>query len=190
MPILISGRSLYVNAGWLAELSTFFAKTFFGNSPVNELQLSPDISYEDILELMRVVFYCPTRKPITVANVTTVMHLANQFCMKPVIDRCEDIIARRNFHFFFNLKVLSQCGRNSPTMSLIVDKLSKLPEDELSTLQFSQMPGDIVADVYAAKIKRNKFKNDRCCFIKHNQENVSNLEVTPICSLADNSFNR
>ena len=29
------------------------------------MELSSEITYEELLEFMRVIFYCPTRKPIT-----------------------------------------------------------------------------------------------------------------------------
>ncbi|VDD91175.1 unnamed protein product [Enterobius vermicularis] len=65
-----------------------------------------------------------------------VMHLANRFYMKPVINRCEEIIAHK------------------------VDTL-----DMNRLFEVTRMPGDVVADVYAAKMKRCKTKRKKCCFL-------------------------
>ncbi|VDN32038.1 unnamed protein product [Gongylonema pulchrum] len=64
-PAQVLDRSVFVNPGWLAELSTFFAQEFFGERARDELILDEGVSYDQFLELLRVVCYCPTRKPIT-----------------------------------------------------------------------------------------------------------------------------
>lgn len=56
---------MYVNPGWLAEFSNFFAAMFFGKSAGEDLTLGIEVSYEHFIELLRVVCYCPTRKPVT-----------------------------------------------------------------------------------------------------------------------------
>lgn len=61
-----------MNQGWLAELSAFFAKSFFGEEGTiikEEITLDDSVSYEHFLELLRVICYCPTRKPLTSNSV-------------------------------------------------------------------------------------------------------------------------
>ncbi|VDO77350.1 unnamed protein product [Onchocerca flexuosa] len=60
-----SSRTVYVNPGWLAEFSNFFVMVFFGKNAGQDLTLDDEVSYEHFIELLRVVCYCPTRKPIT-----------------------------------------------------------------------------------------------------------------------------
>lgn len=47
--------------GYLAEYSTYFANSY----EQNEDPIYLDKPYEDVLELMRCMFFCPQRKPIT-----------------------------------------------------------------------------------------------------------------------------
>ncbi|VDK86631.1 unnamed protein product, partial [Onchocerca ochengi] len=63
--VIVEGRSVYVNPGWLAEFSNFFVMVFFGKNAGQDLTLDDEVSYEHFIELLRVVCYCPTRKPIT-----------------------------------------------------------------------------------------------------------------------------
>uniref|UniRef100_A0A915BNU6 BTB domain-containing protein n=1 Tax=Parascaris univalens TaxID=6257 RepID=A0A915BNU6_PARUN len=169
--IVVQDRVLYVNSGWLAELSAFFASMFFGEKAVKDFELPSDISYEDFLELMRVVFYCPKRKPITVLNVSMVLPIAIRFDMPMVVKRCEEIIAREvntmsKTKLFEMATVVSQCDRHSFAMAALVDTMSSMSERELTTAQFKQVPGDVVADVFAAKMKRNHLRRKKwCCFI-------------------------
>ncbi|KHN75577.1 Uncharacterized protein C08C3.4 [Toxocara canis] len=166
--IIVQGRVLYVNDGWLAELSPFFASAFFGEKTLKEVELASDVSYDDFLELLRVVFLCPRRKPITVSNVTVVLPLAHRFGMAVVVKRCEEVIAREvgtmsKAKLFEVATVVSQCDRHSYAMTALVDTLSSMSQRELTTAQFSQVPGDVVADVFAAKIKRNQMKKTKWC---------------------------
>ncbi|CAG9537684.1 unnamed protein product [Cercopithifilaria johnstoni] len=63
--VIVEGRPVYVNPGWLAEFSNFFSTMFSGKNAGEDLTLSVEVSYEHFIELLRVVCYCPTRKPIT-----------------------------------------------------------------------------------------------------------------------------
>lgn len=169
--VVVEDQSVYVNPGWLAELSTFFATAFFGENANQEVVLSSEVSYEHFLELLRVVCYCPNRKPITVSNITTVLKMAHYFEMKPLIVKCEDVITRMantldRTKLFQIACAVAEHDRYSPTMTLLIDKLSKMKREELSTLRFSQIPGDVVADVFAAKMKRREMKRRKwCCFL-------------------------
>ncbi|VDN50985.1 unnamed protein product [Dracunculus medinensis] len=162
---------LYVNAGWLAEISTFFLSVFFpDHSHSSEVILSSEILYEDVLELLRVVCYCPRKKPITVSNVAVVLQMAHYFGMQSVLESCRNFINHNvdtlsRTRLFQLTCALAQCDRHSPTMSLLIDKLSTIKEEELSALHFSEVPGDVVADVFATKIKRNQLKKRKwCCY--------------------------
>lgn len=59
------GHTVYVNPGWLAEFSNFFSETFFGKNAGEDLTFGTEVSHEHFIELLRVLCYCPTRKPIT-----------------------------------------------------------------------------------------------------------------------------
>lgn len=78
-----------------------------------------------------------------------------------------------SFHLFQVTCAMSQCDPNSSTMSVLVDKLAGIKvtilvqfppifpffqEEDLSRLQFADMPGDVVAEVFAQKIQRTKDK--------------------------------
>ncbi|KAK6024959.1 hypothetical protein OSTOST_09152 [Ostertagia ostertagi] len=50
-------------------------------------------------------------------------------------------------------------------MSVLVDKLASIKEEDLSRMQFSQMPGDVVAEVYTQKFRERERKRQLwCCF--------------------------
>ncbi|MFH4974797.1 hypothetical protein AB6A40_001506 [Gnathostoma spinigerum] len=164
--IVVEGRTLFVNAGWLAELSPFFASKYFGPNASNVIELSSEFTYDQVLELMQVIFYCPTRKPITVSNLPEVFTLAHRFNMKPVEDRCEGVIKKemKNLDYVQLVqmtRVLSDCNRNSHTMTMLIDKLSNMKDADLSTISFADVRGDVVADVFAAKMRKTEMK--RCC---------------------------
>lgn len=51
---------------------------------------------------------------------------------------------------------MSRCDPNSTTMSVLVDRLASIKEEDLSEMNFDRMPGDVVADVYREKIRRRR----------------------------------
>uniref|UniRef100_A0A1I7VV13 Uncharacterized protein n=1 Tax=Loa loa TaxID=7209 RepID=A0A1I7VV13_LOALO len=129
--------------------------------------------------------------------------MAHYFGMKPVIEKCENVIVTQmlqgdsmfqytvsfsagiTINRIINIKsfeirantldrvklfqitcAVAEYDRYSPTMTLLIDKLSAMKREELSTLRFSQVPGDIVADVFAAKMKRREMKRKKwCCLL-------------------------
>lgn len=172
--LVVGDKTLFVNLGYLAEYSSVFAECF-------ERRLDPvyieEFSAEDMLELMRCVFFCPQRKPITreslstsprsksnhliplATNINTIVVLASHFEMEPVLKRCEDVIATQSNAFnpsrLFQLtQTLSQHQRNSLAMSVMMDKLARMDSHELSQMPFSDIPGDVVADLYSVKVGR------------------------------------
>ncbi|KHJ76563.1 hypothetical protein OESDEN_23817 [Oesophagostomum dentatum] len=62
--VIVEERSFFVNAGWLAELSPFFADYCFGEDAHRSLIID-DIKPSDMLEFFRCIFFCPMRKPIS-----------------------------------------------------------------------------------------------------------------------------
>ncbi|EGT56497.1 hypothetical protein CAEBREN_15928 [Caenorhabditis brenneri] len=101
-------------------------------------------------------------------NVSLVLTFANRFEMRPVQARCENFISlnastlsRDKTKLFQVTCAMSQCDPNSSTMSVLVDKLAGIKEDELSRLHFAEMPGDVVAEVYAQKLQRTKDKKSQ-----------------------------
>ncbi|KAM3722815.1 Cytokinesis defective protein [Dirofilaria immitis] len=169
--IIVEGRSVYVNPGWLAEFSNFFAVMFFDKNAGEDLTLGKEVSYEHFIELLRVVCYCPTLKPVTVSNVIVVLKMADYFGMKPVVEKCEDVITKQankldRVKLFQIACAVAEHDRYSPTMTLLIDKLSTMKREELSKLRFSQVPGDVVADVFAAKMKRREMERKKwCCLL-------------------------
>nr|CDJ97932.1 BTB:POZ domain containing protein [Haemonchus contortus] len=167
--IIVEDTSFYVNAGWLAELSSFFASYCFGEDAHNSLIID-DIKPSDMLEFFRCIFFCPMRKPITVSNVSLILRVASRFQMKPVVARCEQFVARSantldRDRLFQVTCAVSHCDPNSSTMSVLVDKLASIKEEDLSRMQFSQMPGDVVAEVYTQKFRERERKRQLwCCF--------------------------
>ncbi|ULU02829.1 hypothetical protein L3Y34_002431 [Caenorhabditis briggsae] len=163
--ISAGNRSFFVNAGWLAELSPYFAEELFVRKPNSKRYVIEQATPEEVLELLRCITFCPMRKPLTVKNVSLVLTFANRFEMRPVQARCENFIAlnattlsRDKTKLFQVTCAMSQCDPNSSTMSVLVDKLAGIKEDELSRLHFAEMPGDVVAEVYAQKLQRTKDK--------------------------------
>lgn len=93
------------------------------------------------------------------ANVNTIVELATYYDMEPVLKRCEDVISSHAGSFspsrLFQLtRTLSQHQRNSLSMSVLVDKLARMDDNQLSTLPFDSIPGDVVADLYAVKLRQ------------------------------------
>jgi len=83
--------------------------------------------------------------------------MASRFGMEPVLKRCEEVIATQSNAFnpsrLFQLtQTLSQHQRNSLAMSVMMDKLARMDSHELSQMPFSDIPGDVVADLYAVKV--------------------------------------
>ncbi|KAJ1374353.1 BTB/POZ domain [Parelaphostrongylus tenuis] len=123
-----------------------------------------------MLEFFRCIFFCPMRKPIAVSNVSLVLRVASRFDMKPVVARCEQFVARSantldRDNLFQVTCAVSHCDPNSSTMSVLVDKLASIKEEDLSQMQFSQMPGDVVAEVYTQKFRERERKRQLwCCF--------------------------
>ncbi|EGT56512.1 hypothetical protein CAEBREN_12432 [Caenorhabditis brenneri] len=166
--ISAGNRSFYVNAGWLAELSPYFAEELYVRKPSSKRYVIDQATPEEVLEFLRCITFCPMRKPLTVKNVSLVLTFANRFEMRPVQARCENFISlnastlsRDKTKLFQVTCAMSQCDPNSSTMSVLVDKLAGIKEDELSRLHFAEMPGDVVAEVYAQKLQRTKDKKSQ-----------------------------
>ncbi|KJH48719.1 hypothetical protein DICVIV_05175 [Dictyocaulus viviparus] len=168
--IIVDERSFFVNAGWLAELSPFFAHYCFAEE-VHRSLIIDDIKPSDMLEFFRCIFFCPMRKPLSVMNVSLILRVASRFDMKPVVARCEQFVARSantldRDNLFQVTCAVSHCDPNSSTMSVLVDKLASIKEEDLSRMQFSQMPGDVVAEVYTQKFRERERKRQLwCCFV-------------------------
>ncbi|VDN06376.1 unnamed protein product [Thelazia callipaeda] len=138
------GHTFYVNPGWLAELSSFFATMFFLNNAGEDIILSDEVKYENFLELLRVLCYCPTRKPITVTNVITVLKMAHYFGFKALVEECEKVITEKvinldKIKLFQITCAMAEHDRYSPTTTLLIDKLSKMKQNELASLHFSKV---------------------------------------------------
>uniref|UniRef100_A0A183FE02 BTB domain-containing protein n=1 Tax=Heligmosomoides polygyrus TaxID=6339 RepID=A0A183FE02_HELPZ len=175
----------------LAELSSFFAEYCFGEEAHSSL-IVDDIKPSEMLEFFRCIFFCPMRKPLSVVNVSLILRVASRFEMKPVVARCEQFVARSantldRERLFQVTCAVSHCDPNSSTMSVLVDKLAsikgvlllsriaprfllhkmkQIQEEDLSRMQFSQMPGDVVAEVYTQKFRERERKRQMwCCFM-------------------------
>jgi len=152
--LVVEGKTLYVNMGYLAEHSKFFADC-------HEQRANPifidDFNYNEVLELMRVCFFCPHRKPINQQNINTVVTMASQYGMTQLMKRCEHVIATQSDLFTTNrlfelTKTLSKHQRNGLSMSVMMDRLSQMNNDQFESLPFSSIPGDVVADLYSLKL--------------------------------------
>jgi len=152
--LVVEGKTLYVNMGYLAEYSKFFADCY--EQRANPIFID-DFNYSDVLELMRVCFFCPHRKPINHHNINTVVTMASQYSMTQLMKRCEHVIATQSelftTHRLFELtKTLSKHQRNSLSMSVMMDRLSTMDNDQFESLPFKSIPGDVVADLYSLKL--------------------------------------
>uniref|UniRef100_A0A914E1I8 BTB domain-containing protein n=1 Tax=Acrobeloides nanus TaxID=290746 RepID=A0A914E1I8_9BILA len=173
--LIVENRSLYVNPGYLAEMSPYFGTIY--EQQINPVSIT-ELSYDQVLELMRVVFYCPQRKPITQGNVSIVVEAATYFEMEIVLRRCEQYITGHvgsftNTRLFQLTQTLSKTNRYSPSMSMVVDKLAQLNDTELSTLPFNEIPGDIVADLYAVKMRiKDEKKGNQSKILQRTRSNL------------------
>ncbi|CAB3401467.1 unnamed protein product [Caenorhabditis bovis] len=176
---LVAGeRTFYVNAGWLAELSPYFAEIIFVRKPPQRKFIFDEATPTEVLEFLRCITFCPMRKPLSVKNVSLVLRFANRFDMKPVQARCEQFIAlnanticRDKNKLFQVTCAMSQCDPNSSTMSVLVDKLAGIKAEDLSRLAFSEMPGDVVAEVFEQRMQKSKAKRRQaaeqgCCVMQ------------------------
>ncbi|VDO11874.1 unnamed protein product, partial [Brugia timori] len=162
--VIIEGRSLYVNPGWLAEFSSFFAAMFFGKNVGEELTLGSEFksslcSYDgayyrvhnavlgdsgSFRHITLITFLLSlTLMSQLLSNVIVVLKMAHYFGMKPVIEKCEDVIVRQantldRVKLFQIACAVAEHDRYSPTMTLLIDKLSAMKREELSKLRFSQ----------------------------------------------------
>ncbi|PAV67065.1 hypothetical protein WR25_18401 [Diploscapter pachys] len=91
--LVVGEKSFFVNPGWLAELSSFFQDYCFSAETAGNALIVDDIAPTEMLEFLRCIFFCPTRKPLTVANIALVLRVSRRFEMKPVLARCELFIA-------------------------------------------------------------------------------------------------
>ncbi|KAK6045652.1 hypothetical protein COOONC_16844 [Cooperia oncophora] len=110
--IIVEDTSFYVNAGWLAELSSFFAHYCFGEEAHNSLIID-DIKPCDMLEFFRCIFFCPMRKPLTDKLIRSKMW--KQFVARLRTLSDSDVTC-----------AVSHCDPNSSTMSVLVDKLASI----------------------------------------------------------------
>ncbi|CAI4232099.1 unnamed protein product [Auanema sp. JU1783] len=163
--IIADNTPLYVNAGWLAELSPFFADYCFGETAQQQLRIN-DYTYSEVLECMRCIFFCPMRKPLTVHNVPLVLRFATQYDMDPVIARCDRFITQNvatldRKRLFQVTRTLSRCDHNVTSMSVLVNRLASIKEDSLVEMNFNEMPGQVVAEVYKEKIRRREHATNK-----------------------------
>ncbi|PAV90009.1 hypothetical protein WR25_12885 isoform A [Diploscapter pachys] len=161
--LIVENKHFFVNPGWLAELSSFFQDYCFGEDTAGSALIVDDISSAEMLEFLRCIFFCPTRKPLSIANIPLVLRVATRFEMKPVLARCEVFIANtvntldRNKLLQITTAV-SQYDPNSSNLTVLIDRLASIREDELNPTQFSEMPGDVVADIYRHRMRTREKK--------------------------------
>uniref|UniRef100_A0A1I7X6K9 BTB domain-containing protein n=1 Tax=Heterorhabditis bacteriophora TaxID=37862 RepID=A0A1I7X6K9_HETBA len=167
LEIIVEDQHFFVNAGWLGELSPFFAKYCFHEK--NNSLIIDDIKSSEMLEFFRCIFYCPMRKTLTVSNVSLVLRVASRFEMRPVVARCEQFVERTaptldRDRLFQVTCAVSNCDPNSSTISVLVDRLADIKDEDLSGMEFSKMPGHVVAEVYTQKFRKRK-RQKWCCLI-------------------------
>ncbi|KAH7725878.1 Protein CYK-7 b [Aphelenchoides avenae] len=156
--LIVEDRTLYVNMGYLSELSTHFAHCV---EQCTDPVVVKNATYEEVLELLRVVFYCPQRKPINHSNIVTVVAVGTLLDVGVVLRHCDDFIVNHVAHFtnrrLFQLtQVMATHRRNSFAMSVLLDRLSRMNDAELSSLPFESLPGDVVADIYSLKLRESQ----------------------------------
>uniref|UniRef100_A0A915EJR8 BTB domain-containing protein n=1 Tax=Ditylenchus dipsaci TaxID=166011 RepID=A0A915EJR8_9BILA len=132
--IIVDGKTLFVNLGYLA---------------VNALPI-----------------FCPQRKRVTSENIDILVKLAHDFDMEHLLKRCEEVIEGKVDSFSTNrivelTQTLSKHNRYSPSMSVLMDKLARLEDDQLNALPFDHLPGNVVADLYAVKLRQSVKKNGK-----------------------------
>ncbi|VDL75464.1 unnamed protein product [Nippostrongylus brasiliensis] len=94
MILLVENKELYVNATYLAMLSPFFRSlqtstnhALYGEIPTETIS---DVSLEDIIELLNVVY--PSQKPVTVENVETLLKMGDRYSFESVLVKCENFL--------------------------------------------------------------------------------------------------
>uniref|UniRef100_A0A915CZF4 BTB domain-containing protein n=1 Tax=Ditylenchus dipsaci TaxID=166011 RepID=A0A915CZF4_9BILA len=74
---------------FVLEYSTFFANSFEQDE---ERIYIDDHTYEEMIELMRCLFFCPQRKRVTSENIDVLVKLAHDFDIERLQKRCDEVI--------------------------------------------------------------------------------------------------
>ncbi|CAD5220390.1 unnamed protein product [Bursaphelenchus okinawaensis] len=173
--VVVNNQIFYVNLGYLAEFSEFFAEHIEDNEIVVD-----GVDAFEFLELLRVLFNCPKKKSINCSNLLAVVNAACFFGVANVLKRCDEVLqfclnSLSHTDLMQLTRTISRYDRDNASLSLLVDKIANFNEQELQTLPFSKIPGDVVADVYTVRQltherqKRQKRKSfwtteNFCCF--------------------------
>ncbi|XP_071099143.1 BTB and MATH domain-containing protein 38-like [Haliotis cracherodii] len=94
LALTVEGKQLYVNKDMLIHVSPVFAVMFTGDfkeSSQSEIPL-PDKKYGDVVELLQCAFPSTKDHPITRENLDVVLHLADEYGIEFLEQRCERFI--------------------------------------------------------------------------------------------------
>uniref|UniRef100_A0A8R1DQU6 BTB domain-containing protein n=1 Tax=Caenorhabditis japonica TaxID=281687 RepID=A0A8R1DQU6_CAEJA len=90
--LLVQGKKMNVNKGFLSFHSPFFHALFSSNFKENSMNEIPivDVGYKEFAELLSSIY--PNAIPPTSENVVNLMKLADRFQMEAVTNICESIV--------------------------------------------------------------------------------------------------
>jgi len=99
LQLVIGGVSLYVNKGWLSEISQYFAERLQDGIADEKIILDGSETMETFQEFFRCCFDCPVRKPIDDTNVAIILSISIAYRFVGMKIVCEQYLSK-NINIF------------------------------------------------------------------------------------------
>uniref|UniRef100_A0A0N4ZUU3 BTB domain-containing protein n=1 Tax=Parastrongyloides trichosuri TaxID=131310 RepID=A0A0N4ZUU3_PARTI len=163
-PLVVGNATFYVNPGYLCEYSVYFEKFFNVKGKVDTSLLS-NINENDFLELLRVLHYCPIRKPIDYDNVILCFNMATLFQMGSLRKYTERFI-NKVIETTDNVAILADIvthlnayDNTSDSYYLAINKLVKIEDDKFCCSDtWNHLTVDTFDDVLSLRYHYKKYK--------------------------------
>ncbi|CEF67090.1 BTB/POZ-like domain and BTB/POZ fold domain and BTB/POZ domain-containing protein [Strongyloides ratti] len=184
-PLIVGKTIFYVNPGYLSEYSIFFSK-FFNNKKNVDISLLDNTEESDFLELLRVLHYCPIRKPIDDCNAMLCFNLSNLFQIGTLKKYTEKYINKvinktNNVAILADIVThLSVYDNTSDSYFLAINRLVKLEDDKFCCSDtWNHLSVDVFDDVISLRYHYRKYKKlNRFCERVKNWMGRKNIDVS------------
>uniref|UniRef100_A0A0K0FI19 BTB domain-containing protein n=1 Tax=Strongyloides venezuelensis TaxID=75913 RepID=A0A0K0FI19_STRVS len=163
-PLNVGKNIFYVNPGYLSEYSVYFSM-FFNNKGNVDKTLLDNIEGNDFLELLRVLHYCPIRKPISNSNAMLCFNLANLFqinTLKKYTERYINRVINKTDNVAILADIVTHLGvydNTSDSYFLAINRLVKLEDDKFCCSDtWNHLSLDAFDDVLSLRYHYRKYR--------------------------------
>lgn len=198
--LIVENAKLWVSREVLSMYSPVFKKMFYGNfheATQNEIEL-PEKRKEELIEFLRCLFFCPTRRKVDSSNIFAMLKLSDEYDVDDLKNRCKRFLEQEVKKMKAgNKDVLTYTihfARYELTdlLKICIPYAATLPVDVINEHRL-ELPSATVAAIFEAKARRLQLETKKhstqciavkctCCYCNSNQAYSCRTCARKVCS--------